>query len=56
METITIKVAPCSGNEKGLLVINKADYDPKVHTLAGEPDGESSGKQDDKPLAKSHKK
>lgn len=33
LSTVKIKVAPCKGNEAGIVVLNEADYDPKKHEL-----------------------
>ena len=33
LSTVKIKVAPCKGNEAGVVVLNEADYDPKKHEL-----------------------
>lgn len=35
-ETMRIKVEPCEGNEEGIVVINKSDFDPDLHTPADE--------------------
>lgn len=33
LSTVKIKVAPCKGNEAGIVVMNEADYDPAKHEL-----------------------
>ena len=33
LSTVKIKVAPCKGNEAGVVVLNEADYDPTKHEL-----------------------
>ena len=33
LSTVKIKVAPCKGNESGIVVLNEADYDPAKHEL-----------------------
>lgn len=46
METVKIKVQPCEGNEDGIVIINKSDYDPEKHELYGAPKKEPGGKGD----------
>lgn len=33
LPTVQIKVAPCKGNESGVVLINEADYDASKHEL-----------------------